>query len=204
MIIRHIFLLGALAGVSACGGGLSTGGSGPGVTRSGVVTVAADGSIPTASDAEQLSVRSVNLGGYGATYAVQSRGNDVSARAALVNPQIFNVVTTSGRATFDTNYSLSEIRNTATSREITDAEGSLPITIDFATGRVQGQGDGLRVAGQMMAGSAGFTGTTTWRGIEGDLRGRADEGNLVGAFAGNAPTSVYAGAIEGFVPSTIP
>ena len=204
-MIRHILAIGAVAGLTACGGGgLTTGGSGPGVTRSGLVTVGADGSIPTAADAEQLSVRSLNLGGYGATYVVQSRGNDVSARAALVNPRVFNVPVTSGRARFETDFSLSEIRNTATSREITDAEGTLPVTIDFATGRVQGQGDGLSVSGQMTAGSTAFTGTATWRGVDGDIRGRADADNILGAFAGNAPTSVYAGAINGFVPSTNP
>ena len=192
MIRRPVLCL-ALLSMAACGGG----GGGPAVTSAGFAGIGSDGLILTDPGAQEAAAGSIRRGESGYAYAVQSNGSDVSARAALINPGAVTGRPVTGTGRFAATYQINEIRNTNTDREITEVEGSIPLTVNFDTGALRGSAGALAVTGQMAQTGAGFTGFTTWRGVTGDLRGRANGTTIVGAFAGNSPTSVYAGGFTG-------
>ena len=191
MILR--FTMGfALLALAACGGG-----GGTAVTSSGFAPVGSDGLILTDPGAEQSASGAINFGQSGYAYAVQSNGASVTGRAALINPGAITGRPVTGFGRFDARYQVNEIRDTSASREIAEVEGQIPLTVNFDNGRVRGSGGPLSVTGQMDDRGTGFTGTTSWRGVTGELRGRANAGTIIGAFSGNTATSVHAGGFSG-------
>ncbi|WP_386681346.1 hypothetical protein [Loktanella sp. R86503] len=197
MLSRALFSLPFLS-LAACGSSSTDAIT----TAAGFAAVNAQGVITGSATADDASGGALSVGDIGQTksgyaYLVESEGNTISARSALINPAGITTRPTTGTARFTADFQLSEVRDTNSSTTVTEAEGSLPINIALGTGRVTGSGDGLQVSGQMNATGPAFTGTTTWRGVTGDLQGRADNTRIIGAFNGANDTAAYAGGFIG-------
>ncbi len=195
MMLR-VLCAGSLLVLAACS---SSGVRVDDLTGSGFAPVNAEGLIDVSPVAGSVSGTSpaASNGDSGYAFAVDTKGNRVSALAALVNPQGIAGRPTTGTGSYKANFKIAEIRNIKTSRDVAEITGSLPIRVDFGNGKVAGNGDGLTVAGQMAAKGTGYVGATTWRGVQGDLKGRVNSDRIIGAFSGSSPTSVYAGGIIG-------
>ncbi|MFZ3582361.1 hypothetical protein ACOI1H_09360 [Loktanella sp. DJP18] len=204
MILRTLSAL-SLVSLAACSGSTA---SGPGNTSSGFAPVNDKNQIignvsPDSSSGGGTSTGDIDKTEAGYTYLTESNGNEVAARAALINPGVITSRPTAGVGTYTALFEIAEIAGTDVSRDVTAAKGTIPVTVSFDTGRVEGRSitsnvsQTLTIAGQLAATGTGYTGTTTWRGVEGDLRGRANGDRIIGAFAGHDATSVYAGGLVG-------
>ena len=205
MFTRLLLSLSVL-GLAACSSGSAPG---PAKTSSGFAPVNGQGQIvgadsPDSSGGGSAANGDIDKTKAGYAYLTESKGAAVTARAALINPDVIANRPVAGTGTYTAQFQIAEIKNTGASRAVTGVEGTIPLTVQFGTGRVTGRststtvpGQSLEVSGQLADTGAGFTGTTLWRGVEGDLRGRANKDRIIGAFSGAGPTSVYAGGFTG-------
>jgi hypothetical protein len=81
-----------------------------------------------------------------------------------------------------------------------DVSGDITLTADFGRGIIAGSAatdtpSGISFAGEIADGS--ITGTVAFRGMEGDLIGRANAEHVIGAFAGSGDAGVFAGGVSG-------
>ena len=201
-MLPRILLALSLTGLAACSSGSgSPVGRAPDVTT-GFVTPDANGQIKGQLNPDAMSGGSVSTGDIGAVksgyaYLTETKGTTILARAGLVNPQAIANRPTTGVGRFDADFRIAGVADTTRSYEIEESTGTLPITVDFDRGTVAGRGDGLSVAGQLTAGTAGYRGTATWRGIDGDLQGRVNATSITGALNGSGPTGAFSGGFGG-------
>ena len=207
-MIRHISLLGALTGMSACGGGMSAPVAPPivPVTMSSFASVGPDGLIAGNAEPESEIIGFSTAGGNGFAYAVQSFGPNVTARAGLITDGTFGLRPTNGTGTYTAAFTVVEVVDSTVSNTVTRVDGTMPIRVDFNLDRVEGEGDGLRIDGRLAATTIGvdgitrgnsFDGITEWRGTDGQLRGRVVATSIIGAFHGHTATTAYAGGFTG-------
>lgn len=187
----------ALVSLSACGSG-----TGPAAITTGFAPVNADNRIVGVLDPDALSGGSVTTApdgtvSAGFAYLTETRGDQVLARAALINPQRITDRPTTGTGAFSADFEIAQIADTTVSREITGVTGTLPITVNFDTLSLAGTGDGLTVAGEVAPGSTSFTGTANWNGVDAELRGRVNQTRIIGAFAGRSDTTAFSGGFTG-------
>ena len=201
-MLTRILLAISLTGLAACSSGSGNPvGQSPDVTT-GFVTPDANGQIAGQLDPDAVSGGSVSTGDIGAVksgyaYLTETEGKTILARAGLVNPQAIANRPTTGVGRYDADFVIAGVPDTTRSYEIEKATGTLPITVDFGRGTVAGRGDGLAIAGQLTAGTAGYRGTATWRGIDGDLQGRVNATSITGAVTGSGPTGAFSGGFTG-------
>ncbi|WP_133176019.1 hypothetical protein [Yoonia sediminilitoris] len=79
------------------------------------------------------------------------------------------------------------------------SDNDIVLTADFDAGTLTGQSlnDQFAVNGQLAPSGNGLTGTVSWLGIEGDLTGLVGSDQVIGAFHGSSPDTVYVGGFQG-------
>ena len=201
-MLPRILLVLSLTGLAACSSGSGNPVGRAPDTTTGFVTPDANGQISGLLDPDAISGGTVSTGDLGAAksgyaYLTETKGTTILARAGLVNPQAIANRPTTGVGRFDADFRIAGVPDTTRSYDIEEATGTLPVTVDFGRGTVAGRGDGLAITGQLTAGTAGYRGTATWRGIDGDLRGRVNATTITGAFNGSGPTGAFSGGFGG-------
>lgn len=180
---------------SSSGFGRSTDRIDPGLTtKSQIITLNADGSLPETGIDENASLTVSNMtnnGGF--VYQIgRVAGTDEFLGVAGIAPNTrVGAAPTEASATYTGEYSLAYADRDEFSDAIT---GEITLDADFSTRRLTGQSGGLSVNGTITGQTLG--GTASYRGVDADLTGRIGASRAVGAFAGHTKDAVLTG---GFV-----
>jgi hypothetical protein len=135
--------------------------------------------------------------GDGFAYEFGSNGTDgFRATAGIISGTDFGQAPTSGTVTYSGAYRLIEAYNiteTSTTFSATSLQrgGGILVDADFTNGTLTGASGDLSIEGQITGNE--LSGTVTFDGIEGPLRGGIDEDQTVGAFHGNEGDRLFAG-----------
>jgi len=200
---KTLILCLAFSGVTACNlTGDPTNSSFATPSRSGALNEAGGFGARSGSDFSDVTGN-----GYG--YQVGSvtddglQGFSGIVPGASVNPG-------SGVATYTGTFELALVgsisaSDTFVSGSTTQDRGTISIGVDFVSGSVDGGGRGLNLAsndllngneleidGRIGSGSA-LSGTVTYNGVSGPLRGLAGDEEVIGAFHGHTDSQVHAG-----------
>jgi len=179
-------------------------------TNSGFRTPSASGVISGGVDNDgQRSSRTVSDGA-GGGFAVVSGTNDdgLAAYAGIIPGTTVGDVQATGGATFDAQFTTAQITGvnlTETGRGsgfITGrpsiVSGDITLVADFDGGTLTGTSDGgtLAVDGDIGTGTS-LTGSVTYLGVNGALRGNVGTDRTIGVFHGNDEDTIFAGGFTG-------
>ena len=198
--MRASVLILPLALLAACGSG---GGSSGSVDTSARVATPTQAGQFTGTPAEDISTATIGFGptdGYAVRIAYDS-GNRFSSVAGLLPQTDVTAPQDSGTVTYSGRYDLYTVTDFEVSGEeaFFDSErtrGDMTLTADFDANTLTGasQFGGLTVNGTLDG--ADLTGTTTYRGVTGTLKGLIGGDAAYGAFAGADASLLYAGGFR--------
>ncbi len=144
-------------------------------------------------------------GGYAYEIGLDQAG-PYTTIARLISPEIAATTPDGGSVIYDASYQvksledITEIDGAFQALGGVDVSGDITLTADFERGVITGAAatdtpSAISFDGEISDGS--ITGTVAFRGMEGDLIGRADAEHVIGAFAGSGNAGVFAGGVSG-------
>lgn len=189
-VISKLSILGAAIALSGCqtiqDRATISGFTSP--TASGVI----DGDL-----SNRVTGREIDADGDGFAYATGSiSGEGLAAKAGLVAGTDVSTPPITGTATFSGVYELRRITGIFISSDSISGfpaseTGQIALDANFADGSLTGTSGSLTVDGTMNGET--LSGSVTYRGVEGPLRGLVGSDKTIGAFHGNDESLIYAG-----------